>query len=63
MTTDDELHQAMMEKMLALDAALNRAEAGSATPEDWVWIRFECGIPKIPSLTTTEEMKNESNSV
>lgn len=63
MTIDLEHHQAMMDKMRELDAALTRAEAGSATPEDWAWIRWECGLPKLPPLTTTEETKNESDSV
>lgn len=45
--TDAEYQQAMLERMQQLDEALDRAEAGTATPEDWAIIRYECGLPQI----------------
>ena len=42
---EDEYHQLELERMQRLEEALNRAEAGFATPNDWQTIRFECGMP------------------
>jgi hypothetical protein len=44
--SEDMMHQMMLERMQMLDEALERAEAGVATPEDWVTIRYECNMPK-----------------
>jgi len=48
MSDEGEAHQAMLERMQMLDEALDRAEAGVATPDDWSVIRFECGMPRRP---------------
>ena len=45
--TDANFQQAMLERMQQLEEALDRAEAGTATREDWVIIRHECGLPQI----------------
>ena len=34
-----------------LEEALERAETGVATQEDWDIIRYECGMPKRPIVT------------
>ena len=38
----------MLERMQMLEEALERAEAGVATEDDWNIIRFECGMPRRP---------------
>jgi len=40
------MHQMMLERMQMLEEALQRAEAGNATPDDWATIRYECNMPK-----------------
>lgn len=45
---DDEWHQMMLERQQRLEEALDRAEAGRANEEDWVIIRFECGVARRP---------------
>lgn len=40
------MHQAMLELQEMLEDALARAEAGEASPDDWAFIRRECGLPK-----------------
>jgi hypothetical protein len=40
-----EHHQAMLERMQQLEEALERAQSGTATSEDWAIIRYECGLP------------------
>ena len=47
------MHQAMLERMQMLEEALQRAEAGVATPDDWDTIRFECGVPRRQSQLET----------
>ena len=47
----DLMHQAMLERMQQLEEALERAEAGRATEDDWNIIRYECGMPKRPTVT------------
>ena len=47
---DSEYKQAMLEKMQMLEDALERAEAGVATGADWDIIRYECGVPKTPTV-------------
>ena len=46
-------HQAMLERMQMLEEALERAEAGVATPDDWATIRMECGMPRRQSQLET----------
>lgn len=41
-----EYQQAMLERMQMLEEALQRAEAGVATEDDWKTIRYECGVPQ-----------------
>lgn len=45
------MHQAMLERMQMLEEALQRAETGVATEDDWSVIRYECGMPKRPIVT------------
>ncbi|NDI00075.1 MAG: hypothetical protein EBY78_07155 [Actinobacteria bacterium] len=52
---NSEYQQAMLERMQMLEEALDRAEAGVATPDDWLTIRHECGMPARQSLTETKE--------
>jgi hypothetical protein len=47
---DSEYKQAMLERMQMLEDALERAEAGVATGADWNIIRYECGVPKTPTV-------------
>jgi hypothetical protein len=47
------MHQAMLERMQMLEEALDRAEAGVATPDDWATIRMECGTPRRQSQLKT----------
>jgi hypothetical protein len=56
----DEQNQALLDRMQQLEQALERAEAGCATPDDWHHIRFECGVWHHPKPKTKE--KNESYS-
>jgi hypothetical protein len=48
-----EFHQAMLERMQMLEEALDRAEAGVATTDDWATIRMECGMPRRQSQLET----------
>lgn len=43
---EDEFHQLMLERLQQLEEALDRAESGVGTQEDWAIIRYECGIQK-----------------
>jgi hypothetical protein len=43
---EDEMHQLMLERQERLEEALQRAESGKATPDDWSVIRYECGVPQ-----------------
>jgi hypothetical protein len=52
MHDEGEAHQAMLERMLMLEDALDRAEAGVASKDDWDMIRFECGMPRRQPETT-----------
>jgi hypothetical protein len=47
---DSEYEQAMLERMQMLEDALLRAEAGVATGADWNIIRYECGVPRTPTV-------------
>lgn len=42
---EQEYAQAGLERMQQLEEALERAEAGCASVDDWKVIRFECGMP------------------
>jgi len=46
MSSEYEMHQLALERMQMLEEALNRAETGVATEDDWNIIRYECGMPK-----------------
>jgi hypothetical protein len=37
-------HQMMLERVKELEEAVARAEKGEATEQDWIRIRYECGI-------------------
>lgn len=54
---EDEYAQAMLERMQQLDEAINRAESGRASKDDWKVIKFECGI------STKRGVNHESNGV
>ena len=47
----NEMHELMLERMQMLEEALQRAEAGTASGDDWNIIRSECGVSKRPILT------------
>jgi hypothetical protein len=51
MHSEEEYNQAMLERQQMLEEALERAETGVATMEDWNIIRFECGVTKRPIVT------------
>ena len=51
MYEEAEMHQLQLERMQLLEEALERAETGRATEDDWNIIRYECGMPKRPSVT------------
>jgi hypothetical protein len=51
---EDEWHQLMLERQERLEEALNRAESGSATPDDWSVIRYECGVPRKSEINRSE---------
>ena len=55
MYSDQEMHQLMLERMQRLEEAIEKAEAGRATGEDWDIIRYECGLPKKPTTTVKLE--------
>lgn len=61
----DEYRQVELERMQRLDEALERAEAGRASEDDWNIIRYECGAPKRPVVslkTVSIGARNESHS-
>lgn len=43
---EEDFNQIMLERLQQLEEALERAESGEGTPEDWAIIRYECGIPQ-----------------
>lgn len=53
-----EYHQAMLERQQMLEEALDRAEAGVASEDDWNIIRYECGMPKSPKVKTVTNGAN-----
>lgn len=42
----DDIEDAMHERLLMLEEALEHAECGEASEADWAIIRYECGIPR-----------------
>lgn len=40
----EELHQLMLERQQRVEEAIERAQAGVATEDDWNIIRYECGV-------------------
>lgn len=46
MSEEEAYHQAMLERQQMLEDALERAETGAATQDDWAIIRFECGVSR-----------------
>jgi hypothetical protein len=63
MTDDKDLIELCADRMRMLEEALQRAEAGVATPEDWVFIRMECGMPMTHFSTTKLGKNHEFDSV
>lgn len=47
MSNEVEFCQFMLERQQILEEALDRAESGVASSEDWSVIRSECGLPKV----------------
>lgn len=37
-------HQMMLDRVKELEEAVERAEKGEATEQDWIRIRYECGL-------------------
>ena len=50
MRDEGEYHQAMLERLEMLEEALERAEAGVASEDDWNIIRYECGVSRSPKV-------------
>jgi lipopolysaccharide biosynthesis regulator YciM len=57
---NQELHQMYQERQQRCELAIERAELGIATDEDFDILRFECGLTKHPS--PTQEISNELDS-
>jgi hypothetical protein len=58
-----EYNQVMLERMQQLDEALERAENGWASADDWKIIRFECGMPEKVKVNFLGVNKDEFNSI
>jgi hypothetical protein len=58
-----EYAQAGLERMQQLDEALERAEAGCASADDWNIIRFECGMPAKVKVNFLGVNQDEFNSI
>ena len=52
MRDNSDMQQLMLERMQMLEEALERAETGVASRDDWDIIRRECGLPKRPQVTS-----------
>lgn len=63
MIDDSEFIELCTDRMRALEGALQRAETDAATPDDWVLIRAECGMPKSQSLYQPQRNHNGTYSV
>jgi len=46
----EEFHQLMLERQQRAEEAIERAQAGVATEEDWNIIRWECGVQQRPKV-------------
>lgn len=46
----EELHQLMLERQQRVEEAIERAQAGVATEDDWNIIRYECGVVQRPKV-------------
>lgn len=57
---DDAYHQVMLDRMREVEEALERAESGKATPEDWNLIRWECGLSRKDHVNHSEREQRES---
>ena len=53
MHSEEEYNQAMLERQQMLEEALERAETGVATEDDWNTIYFECRATRRPKSTET----------
>jgi hypothetical protein len=53
MHSEEEYNQAMLERQQMLEEALERAETGVATEDDWNIICFSCGVTRRPKSTET----------
>jgi hypothetical protein len=53
MHSEEEYNQAMLERQQMLEEALERAETGVATEDDWDIICFSCGVTRRPKSTET----------
>jgi hypothetical protein len=51
MHSEEEYNQAMLERQQMLEEALERAETGVATEDDWDIICFSCGVTRRPKST------------
>ena len=51
----DEFHQMMLDRQREVEDAVERAERGEATKDDWTLIRYECGL-------RNQNANSESNS-
>jgi hypothetical protein len=40
----DDFNQLMLERQQRVEEAIERAQAGVATEDDWTIIRYECGV-------------------
>ena len=62
MSYDGQLwHEMMLERQHQLEDALERAEQGIATPDDWNIIRYECGVSRPPLHVTFDTNLGELN--
>lgn len=59
--SSEQLNQLMLERMQMLEEALERAENGNASGDDWIIIRNECGMPK-RSILILETLSIRSES-
>ena len=63
MHNEGEANQAMLERMQMLEEALDRAEAGIASKDDWDIIRFECGMPRKSGFSMNPTAKRSESWV
>ena len=46
----DDFNQLMLERQQRVEEAIERAQAGVATEDDWTIIRYECGVVQRPKV-------------